>query len=110
MNSYEHARERHNLFNNVPLDSSYNNFALMPFDDSLTILDTLKKIPLNSQGKVVDNTFLFMNESNKFYSNLSNRDFYLQVLWKPFYSEDIKKLNDKKDFDFMITKKAKGLH
>lgn len=86
--------------------SNIDGYVLLPIDNTL-IEDLTAKIPKNSNETDIDNSFLYMSESNKHYSNLNNRDFVLLINWNPAYFNYVKKLNDKQDFDFQHTKKLK---
>lgn len=106
MNTHYHIKDRDNVFNGQTRNSSDEGFVLFPISEE-TLGSFVDKVPQNANKMYLDNTFNFMNEHNKFYSNMNNRDFYFQILWNPEYNASIKKLNDKVDFDFKIAKKLK---
>jgi hypothetical protein len=105
MNTHIHNKEKVNVFNNQSTNID-DGYVLFPKDESV-LDDYIRMIPCNQEGQYIDNSFLFMNEHNKFYSNLTNRDFYLQAVWNLDYCPGIKNLNDKVDFDFKIARKQK---
>lgn len=107
LNTFYHEKERHNVFNGELMMQS-EGYHYLEFSDEIYLDYLLSKIPNNSEGKPLDNTFLFLNENKKYYSNMNNRDAYFLILWNSEYHEDIKKLNDKNDYDFKISKKMKN--
>ena len=112
INSHYHTRERNHsvpcVFDETNDDKEGYFFLDIATNANTKLEELVKKIPTNDKGEVVDNTFLFMNENKKFYSNLNNRDFYFLILWNEKYESAIKNLNDKHDYDFKITKILKN--
>lgn len=116
IHKYSHGEK--NIFNGEQIKSSSNEqsysvnssnidgYVLLPIDET-DIESITSKIAKNSNNRDIDNSFLYMNDSNKHYSNLNNRDFVFLINWNPAYFNYIKKLNDKQDFDFQHTKKLK---
>lgn len=108
MNTFYHSKCKNNVFTGKEMiGHSLEGYTLFPISDT-PLEEFVSRIPSNNNGKTVDNTFLFMNDNTRFYSNLTNRDFYFQAVWNRDYTSGVKKLNDKVDFDFKITKKFKN--
>lgn len=84
-----------------------DGFVVLDPEQKIMLSDLIEKLPKNSENRTVDNTFFFMNENKKYYSNIENRDVYLLVLWKPEFHLGVKGLNDKRDFDFKVSKRPK---
>lgn len=82
--------------------------CLLPFDESITLGEVINRIPKNEDGQEIDNTYLFLNEKQKFYSSNNNKDFQLEATWLPEYHPAVHNLNDKRDYDFRIIRSAKA--
>ena len=75
--------------------------CLVPYDSSITLADIIAKIPKNDDLEI-DNTYLYLNEKQKFYAGNTNKDIAFEVTWLPEYHDNVHLLNDKKDFNFKI--------
>ena len=111
INSYINENQMENNRNFFG-DQTYKNEGFCYLDlngmSDKILEDFVNLIPKNSNNKSVDNTFKFMSDSNKFYSNLSNRDIYFLILWNKKYEASISNLNEKHDYNLNITKKYKS--
>ena len=103
INSFYQSRDNTNVFSREHVTSAHENEGVLISKDNLTIEDYIKRIPEN-KNKLIDNTFLFMSDYNRHFCNISNRDFYFQISWHSDYSENLKLLNEKNEFDFKVTK------
>jgi hypothetical protein len=79
--------------------------CMLPFDDNLTINEIIEKIPKND-GLTIDNTFLFLKESQRFHA-VKNKDFNFEITFLPKFYEAVKQLNDFEDLTF-TTHKSSG--
>jgi len=73
--------------------------CLLPYNNSITLADIISRIPKNGDLEI-DNTYLYLNEKQKFYANHSNKDISFEATWLPEYYDSVHKLNDKKDINF----------
>ena len=109
INTHYRSKDRVNVFTGEAFSEtgiSNNEGYVLISKDTTLIEDYTNKIPFN-KDLPIDNSYLFMSDNNKFYSNIKNSDFYFQISWHVDYSDGVKKLNDKVDFEFKITKKLK---
>jgi len=107
-NSWPYRIRLNNIFStrngNCPYcDRSNCDNCLLPYSENITIGDLISKIPKNDDLEQ-DNTYLFLNDKQKFYANQWNRDFSLEITWLQDYVTTVQTLNDKKDYDFKIHK------
>ena len=78
--------------------------CLLPYNKNLTIDDIIEKIPKND-GLVIDNTFLFLKDSQKFHA-IKNKDFSFEITFLSKYHEPVKELNEFDDLSFSAFKSS----
>ena len=77
----------------------------LDFKCESSLNDYILKVPKNEIDMSLDNTFFFMNDNKKHYSNLDNRDIYMKVAWNKTFKDILENLNKKNSFDLKKSEK-----
>ncbi len=104
INTYLHNSNKYRMksvFSNEEISESFDGSSYLPISSEESLLEYINKIPVNEKDATLDNTFYFMNDTKKHYSNLDNRDIYLKIIWKEEFELMLKELNDKNTHEFI---------
>lgn len=88
--------------------SSEREFLLPIGNPSESLRSILEKVPKNSKQSELDNTYLFMSEQQKYYSNMNSHELSLEAVWLFDYEKTVKDLNSKVDFDVRNSKRGRS--
>jgi ubiquitin C-terminal hydrolase len=72
--------------------------CLLPFSDDVTIQDLLNKLPLNN-GYPIDNTYYYIDESDRAYFKLQDRDFSFEITVLNSYVDKFRTLTNRLNLD-----------
>jgi hypothetical protein len=78
--------------------------CLLPYSNDKIFDYIISRYPNSDTGMIIDNTYLYLSESQRKYQVSWNRDFSLELTWLKDWYQEVHNLNEKVDHDFKLQK------